>query len=195
MLHFYLLEVRSSCSVTCAATKRKKNSAFVELNFSRPDFKSCLSHVSPWSTSDCRDWLERIYCNIRRGRWTSSVHTAFVNDPFQPFLEVLYGCFVVVGFGQGQQLDCARAYRADRRLFTSSIVPAHTQWWRTVCVSVFKSCQGVGKDRGWGRLGIAAADEKLHFVKSLTPTASFSSLTWAVSLLLNVVCVVIVDFF
>lgn len=33
MLHFCLfVEVRSSCSVTCAATKRKMNSALLELN-------------------------------------------------------------------------------------------------------------------------------------------------------------------
>lgn len=48
---------------------------------------------------------------------------------------------------------------------------------------------------GGGRLGRVAANVKIHVVKSLTPTASLSSLTSAVSLLFIVVCVVIVDIF
>lgn len=59
------------------------------------------------------------------------------------------------------------------------------------CVSVFKSCKrGSGKGGG-GRLRRVAADVKIHVVSHLvTSTASFSSLTSAVSLLFIVVCVV-----
>lgn len=57
----------------------------------------------------------------------SSVYRAFVNQPLQSFLEVLSGVVAVVSFGTRRLCDCAYAFRADRRLFTSSIVPAHTQ--------------------------------------------------------------------
>lgn len=43
----------------------------------------------------------------------------------------------------------ACAFRADRRLFTSSIVPAHTQWWRCVC-----QCLNVVKGEGWEKKGV-----------------------------------------
>lgn len=36
-----------------------------------------------------------------------------------------------------------------RRLFTSSIVPAHTQWWRCVC-----QCLNVVKGEGWEKKGV-----------------------------------------
>lgn len=64
-------------------------------------------------------------------------------------------------------------FRADTRQFTSSIVPARTQWWQVECVC---QCSKVVKGEMKGEEGKVATDIKVNVVKSLTPTASFSNL-------------------
>lgn len=80
-------------------------------------------------------------------------------------------------------------FRANTRQFTSSIVPAHTQWRQMECVC---QCSKVVKGEMKGEEGIV--DVKIRVVKSLTPTASFSNLSCE-SVIHRCHYVIIVDFF
>lgn len=80
-------------------------------------------------------------------------------------------------------------FRANTRQFTSSIVPAHTQWRQMECVC---QCSKVVKGEMKGEEGII--DVKIRVVKSLTPTASFSNLSCE-SVIHRCHYVIIVDFF
>lgn len=93
----------------------------------------------------------------------------------------------VVGFGTRQQCDCLCVQGRQKTVYLQHRTSTHSMTANDVCVSVFKSCKGA-KKKGEGEVGKSSCRCKD------TQTASFSSLTSAVSLLFIVVCV-IVDIF
>lgn len=123
MLHFYLLlEVRSSCSVTCAATKRTN---VLEILIPDPS-SSAFTPLLVFLTVGI-GWED--FTAILDGKVDEFCSRGFCKMTFTILLKALCG---VGGSGISYSVS---VFRAGRRRFTSSIVPAHTQ---CVCVSVQK---------------------------------------------------------
>lgn len=132
----FVNRVRSSCSVTCAATKRK---GLI------PNL-STTSHL--WMLLNLR-MLGKSLCNIGGESGWVLFTGLFVNKPFPSFLRITLWCRSGADlWEQAAVWLCVQG----RGLFTSSIVPAHTQQASDVCVSVHKDGEKEKREGGrWGR--------------------------------------------